>query len=183
MKLNTSKQNISKLNSLILGSCLVGGLLISSAQADTLRHAQRHSFQTEVTRTAGDRSLRRTTEQVAGQGHFQRTTQFATGQGKTASRKVQGEYDAAAQTYTRTLESTRPNGDTVSSVRETTKTEDGFVRSQSRTNADGQMASKQVSVSVDHENQVQTRNVEASGYAGASYSASTTRSWGDSGEQ
>lgn len=178
MKLNTSK-----LNSLILGSCLLGGLLINSAQADTLRHAQRHSFQTEVTRTAGDRSLRRTTEQVAGQGHFQRTTQITTGQGKTASRKVQGQYDATTQTYTRTMEGTRPNGDTVSSIRQTTKTEDGFVRSQSRTNANGQVATKNVSVSVDHENQVQTRTVDATGYNGKTYSATTKRSWGDGGDQ
>ena len=178
MKLNTLI-----LSSSILGSAILGSLWATGAQADTLRHAQRHSFQTEVTRTAGNRSLHRYTEQVAGKHQFQRSTDIVTGSGKTASRKIQGEYDAATKTYTRTMESTRPNGDTVSSVRETTKTDDGFVRTQTRTNADGQVASKAVVVSVDHENKVQTKNVEATGYHGKSYSASVTRSFDQGGDE
>ncbi len=81
------------------------------------------------------------------------------------------------------MESTHPNGETVSSVRETSKTADGMVRTQTRTNADGQSASKEVTVSFDHENQVQTRNVEATGYAGGTFSASASRSYSHGGDE
>ena len=170
-------------NTLILSAFILAGTLANAAQADSLRLGQRHSFQTEVTRTAGARNLHRHTEQVAGKHQIQRTTKLATGQGKTASRTVQGSYDSATKTYTRTMDSTRPNGDTVSSVGQTSKTDDGVVRSQTRTNAAGEVATKEVSVSVDQQNQVHTRTVEASGYNGQSYSASVSRSRAEGGDQ
>lgn len=172
-----------KLNTLILSSILLGGALSANTYADSLRQGQRHSFQTEVTRTAGERSMHRYTEQVASQHQFQRTTNIETGQGKTASRMIQGNYDEATKTYTRSMDSTRPNGDSVSSLRQTSKTDDGLVRTQTRTNAQGQVASKEVNVSVDRENQTQTRNVEATGFDGQTYSASVTRSFGQGGDE
>lgn len=178
MKLNTLI-----LSSSILGSAILGSVFASSVQADSLRQTQRHSFQTEVNRSVGERNMHRYTEQVASKHQFQRSTNVTTGAGKTASRQVQGNYDEATKTYTRSMESTRPNGDTVSSLRETSKTDDGFVRSQTRTNAEGQVASKEVNVSMDYENKVQTRNVEATGYDGKTYSASVTRSFDQGGDE
>ncbi len=173
-----------KAQTLILSSILFGSALASSVQADSLRLGQRHNFQAEITRSTGTgHGFTRRTEQAVSGKHFQRTTQIVTEQGKKAKRTVKGGYDQASQTYTRTMESTHPNGETVSSVRETSKTADGMVRTQTRTNADGQSASKEVTVSFDHENQVQTRNVEATGYAGGTFSASASRSYSHGGDE
>ena len=43
-------------NTLILSAFILAGTLANAAQADSLRLGQRHSFQTEVTRTAGART-------------------------------------------------------------------------------------------------------------------------------
>ena len=172
-----------KMNTLILSSFILGSVLATGAQADGQRQGQRQSFQTEVNRSVGNRNMHRYTEQVATQNQFQRQTNISTGQGKTASRTVEGNYDEATQTYTRTMERTRLNGDTASSERQTTKTDDGLVRTQTRTNAQGQVATKEMNMGIDRENRVQTKNVEATGYNGNTYSASVTRSFDQGGDE
>lgn len=173
-----------KMQTLILSSVLLGSVALSSAQADTLRHNQRHSFQTEVTRSNGaGRSITRQTQQVAGTNQFQRDTTLTTGQGKTANRHIEGNYDPETKTYTRTLEGSRLNGDTYSSIREASKTENGFVRSQTRTNSAGETASKDVTVSADKENRTLTKEVSATGFHGKTYNATLTQSYGDGGDE
>jgi hypothetical protein len=168
-----------KTQSLLLIAALAGGSIAVSAQADTLRSHQRHNVSKEITRSnSAGRSMTRTTEQVASQNQFRRQTTATNGQGNTAQRSVEGSYDADAKRYTRSMNGTRFNGDTYSSVRDTQKTDDGYVRSQSRTNVSGNTANKQVAVVVDKDNHSITKQFDATGFNSKTYSATIEKSIG-----
>ena len=158
-------------------SAAVASPLALAEQSRGSHHQLRGNFVADVTRTTGDgRTLSRHTEQVRTEAGFRRESTFTNPAGKTASRVVEGSYDAANQTYTRTMEGVRANGDTYSSERITQKTEDGFNRTVNRTNADGLTASKQVEVSIDRDNQTITKNITATGFNGEVHTATVVKS-------
>lgn len=162
---------------------------VSSALASPLVMAEsvragglsaRHSFTTDVTRTTGSgKTMSRHTAQVATDTGFRRETSVTNPQGKTASRTVEASVDADAGIRTRSLEGTRMNGDTYSAERITERTEDGYNRAVSRTNAAGETASKQVSISIDKANNTLTKNVSATGFNGETHTATVVKTWGD----
>ena len=148
--------------STFLSSLLVVGLASTAAQADTIRSHLRQGFP------------------LASQHQLQRQTLVTTGQGASASRSVEGQYDAANQSYSRNLEGTRFNGDSYAASRETVKTDTGYERNVSRTNSAGETASANTSVIRDRDSKSVTKDVQATGFNGQSYSTTVTRSFGDS---
>ena len=153
----------SKMLNTLLGSLLVAGLFSSTVHAETMRSSLRQGVQ------------------MAGQNQFQRQIQVTTGQGATATRSVEGRYDADNKSYTRSLEGSRLNGASYASSRETIKTDSGFERNLSRTNAAGETATANSTVVRDTENKSVSKEVQATGFNGQTYSTTITRSLGASG--
>lgn len=161
-------------------------IALSSALASPLAMAEkihaRNSFTADVTRTTGNgKSMSRHTEQVATDTGFKRSSTLTSAAGKTASRNVEGSYDASSKTYTKTIDGTRMNGDTYSGERVTQKTENGFDRSLSRTNAAGQTATKDISVAVDKENKTVTKNISVTGFNGEVHNATVVKTYSNGG--
>lgn len=160
---------------------------VSSALASPLVMAEsvragglsaRHSFTTDLTRTTGSgKTLSRHTAQVATDTGFRRDTRVTNPQGKTASRTVEASVDADAGIRTRSVEGIRMNGDTYSGERITERTEDGYNRVVSRTNAAGETASKEVSTRIDRANNTLTKNVSATGFNGETHTATVVKTW------
>lgn len=152
-------------------------LLISPLAMAEHPHA-RQSFTTHATRThSAGHSLTRQTEQTATANGFRRDTTLSTDSGKTAQRSVLGSYDADSKTATRSVSGTRMNGDTYSSTRITQKTESGFNRSETQTNAAGNTATRQTEVVVDKEHQTVTKNISATGFDGETHSATVVKTF------
>lgn len=141
------------------------------------RHA-RHSITADVTRTTGNgKTMSRHTEQAVTETGFRRESTMTSPEGKTASRIVEGSRDPDTHTYTKTVQGTRMNGDTYSAERVTQKTEDGYNRSVSRTNAAGETASKQVNTVVDRENHTITKNITGNGFNGEVHTATVVKTY------
>ena len=95
--------------------------------------------------------------------------------GRTASRDVAVSRDREARTRTRESSWTRPNGDGGNATTVTTKTDDGFSRDTTVTNARGETATRNVDVSRDRDAGTSTRSVDRTGFDGRSASVDSTR--------
>lgn len=158
-------------------------LTIAAATVAGAAHAERRNFSTDVTRTGADgRGYSRHTEQVGSANGFSRQSALTTNSGKTASRAVDVSNDAAAQSRTRAVEGTRLNGNSYSGQRVTTRTDDGYTRNGTYTNAAGESASRNVDVSVDAESQTLTKNKSVTGFNGETHSSSVVRTRTDGAE-
>lgn len=167
-----------KTKPLMLAVVLAASCAVSVAHADLGAKHQRHSYTADVTRTAGNgKTVSRHTAQTATATGFNRSTAMTAPDGRTASRTVSGNRDAEAGTYTKSINGTRLNGDTYSGERVTQKTDDGFTRSSTRTNASGETASKQMSVEVDKENGTLTKNISATGFNGETHSVTVVKTY------
>lgn len=171
-----------KIKALVIAISVSAAVASPLTMADNIR--ARNSFTADVTRTtSGGKSLTRQTVQNATANGFQRATTVTTGAGKMASRSVEASRDAASQTYTRTVDGVRAAGDTYSAERITQRTEDGFNRSLSRTNADGATASKQVDVSVNKDASTLTKNTTVTGFNGEVHSSTVVKTYGNGGAE
>lgn len=151
-------------------------LLITSPLAMAGNAPVRHSFSTDVTRsTDAGRSMHRHTEQTASQHQFRRESTLTTGNGNSAHRTVEGQYDADNQRYIRSVNGERLNGSTYAGERITQKTDNGYTRSASRTNANGDTATRSADVSVDRESNTVTKNITATNFQGDTHTATVTR--------
>lgn len=166
---------------------------VSSALASPLVMAEsvragglsaRHGFTTDVTRTTGSgKTLSRHTVQEATDTGFRRETRVTNPQGKTASRTVEASVDADAGIRTRSVEGTRMNGDTYSGERIAQRTEEGYNRVMSRTNAAGETASKEVSTRIDRANDTLTKNVRVTGFDGETHTTTVVKTWNREGAE
>lgn len=167
-----------KFQSSLLAIALIGSLASNAALADQNRSHFRQGFSTDVTRTtAAGRSMHRHTEQVTSQNQFVRRHQLETGAGQSASRMVTGSYDSDTQSISRNVEGVRLNGDTYATNRSLAKTQDGYTKSATHTNASGATASKQAQVIFDVEAQTMTKTISATNYQGETKSATVVRSY------
>lgn len=161
-----------------LSSALISPLAMAEKAHD------RQSFSADVTRTTGNgKTMSRHTEQVATANGFRRESTITNGAGKTANRVVEGSRDPETNTYTKTVQGTRMNGDSYSAERVTQRTDDGYVRTQTRTNAAGETASKQVTASVDHDTNTVTKNISATGFNGETHSATVVKTYSKGGAE
>jgi len=171
-----------KIKALVIAISVSAALASPIVMADNVR--ARGSFAAEVTRTtSGGHSMTRQTVQNATTNGFQRATNVTTGAGKMARRSVEASRDAASQTYSRTVDGVRMNGDTYSAERITQRTEDGFNRSLSRTNADGATASKQVDVAVNKDAGTLTKNTTVTGFNGEVHSSTVVKTYSNGGAE
>jgi hypothetical protein len=108
----------------------------------------------------------RTTERQRTDTGHTRTDTWTGANGRTASRDAVVTNDRAAGTRTRNVDYTGPNGGTssVDSVR--TKTDDGFTRNSTATNAQGQTAARDLTVSRHPETGTVTRETNYSTFDG-----------------
>src|SRR3990167_817141 len=167
-----------KTNQLMLAVALAASCVVSVAHAERGAKHPRHSYSADTTRTYGNgQTYNRHTEQTATATGFNRSSTVTGPDGKTASRNVSGNRDAEAGTYSKSINGTRMNGDTYSGERVTQKTDDGYNRSSTRTNASGDTASKQVSAVVDRENGTLTKNISATGFNGETHSATVVKTY------
>lgn len=154
-------------------------LTIAAATIAGAAHAERpprQSFTTDVARSGAEgRGYSRHTEQVGTATGFSRQSSMTTNSGKTASRAVGVSNDAEAQARTRTVEGVRLNGNSYSGEKVTTRTDDGYARSGSYTNAAGQTASRDVAVSVDPQAQSVSRSKTVTGFNGETHSSTVVR--------
>ncbi|MCU0760166.1 MAG: hypothetical protein MUF07_13345 [Steroidobacteraceae bacterium] len=117
----------------------------------------------------------RTTETQRTENGRLRSDRWEGADGRSASRDVAVTRDREAGTRTRESAWTRPNGDAGNATTVTRRTDDGFTRNTTVTNAEGQVATRDVAVSRDREAGTATRSVDYSGFDGRSASVDATR--------
>ena len=153
------------------------------AMADRPQHPNhpkmlRQSFTSDTTRTnANGQTFTRHTEQTVTANGFRRDSTVTAPDGRTAQRTVTGSIDPENQSRTRTVSGTRMNGDTYSGERTVQRTENGYSKTASRTNAAGETASKQVDVVVDRENHTATKTVTKTGFDGESHTGTVVKTY------
>ncbi len=101
--------------------------------------------------------------------------------GGSASRDLEVSRDAAAGTRSRESSWTRPNGNSGNASTVTTKTDDGFTRDTTVTNARGETATRNVDVSRDRAAGTSTRSVDFTGFDGRSAAVDSTRTRTENG--
>jgi hypothetical protein len=130
-------------------------------------------------RAGGDWS--RTTEtQRTGNGRT-RSDRWSNAEGRTATRDVAVSRDAEAGTRTRDSQWTRPNGASGNANTVSTRTDDGYSRDTTVTNAKGETATRNVDVSRDRDAGTSTRSVDRTGFDGRSASVDSTRTRTENG--
>jgi len=130
-------------------------------------------------RSGGDWT--RTTETQRTENGRKRSDRWQGADGKTASRDVAISRDREARTQTRESSWTRPNGDSGNATTVTTKTDDGYSRDTTVTNARGETATRNVDVSRDKDAGTSTRSVDRTGFDGRSSSVDSTRTRTENG--
>ena len=131
-------------------------------------------------RAAGGSWTRSTERQRTESGHV-RSDRWEGANGQTASRNVEVTRDPAAGTRTRESDWTRPNGDSGHASTVTTRTDDGYTRNTTVTNAQGQTATRDVVVSRDAAAGTSTRSVDYTGFDGKTASVDATRTRTENG--
>lgn len=171
-----------KTNKLMIAVALAASCAVSVAHAernrdrDHGRDHQRRDFTTDVTRTTGSgKTFTRHTEQTATDTGFRRESTMTNPEGKTSNRSVEGNYDAETKTYTKDINGTRMNGDSYSAQRTTQKTDDGYNRTRTRTNAEGETATRQVNAEIDKENKTMTKTISNTNFDGETRTKTITR--------
>jgi len=129
---------------------------------------------TQGRRPAGGNWTRTTETQRTESGHT-RSDRWQGANGATAARDLEVSRDREAGTRTRESAWTRPNGNSGSSTTVSTKTDDGFSRDTTATNARGETATRNVDVSRDKDAGTSTRSVDYTGFDGKTASVDSTR--------
>jgi hypothetical protein len=108
----------------------------------------------------------RTTERQRTENGHARTDTWTGANGRTATREAVVNHDRTAGTRTRDVDYTGPNGGTKSVDGVRTKTDEGFTRNTTATNAQGQSAARDLAVSRDKETGTVTREANYSTFDG-----------------
>ena len=124
-------------------TALICSLATSSA------FAKHHSGSVDKARQTAQGTFTRHVEQTATENGFNRTTTSTRADGKTATRQESVEYNKETETRTKTLSGTNFNGGSYSGQTVTQKTDTGFTRDSTKTNAQGKTASLHVDATVD----------------------------------
>lgn len=169
-----------KAQSLLLALALSALALSPTANAEQSKPVkQRHNFTRDATHTTGKgRTVTSHTEQVVTDTGFNRSTTVSAPNGKTASRDVVGTYDPVTKTYTKSIDGTRMNGNQYSADAVTTRTEDGYERHSTATNAAGKTATRDAVVTVDKENKTVTKEITATGFNGKTQTTTVVKTGG-----
>lgn len=130
-----------------------------AAEARDTRQRQHHA------RVQGDYSRESQVQRTAN-GHTRSET-WTNSQGRTASREAVVTNDREAQTRTREVLWQGSEGRQASRQDMTQKTDAGFTRSSTATNAQGQTATRNATVVNDRDAGTRTRTVTATGFSGA----------------
>ena len=117
----------------------------------------------------------RTTERQRTENGRTRSDTWTGADGRTATREVEVTNDKDAGTRTRDVEYTGPNGKTASVESVRTKTDDGFTRSTTVTNAQGETATRDVTVTRDQDAGTITRDANATTFDGRTTSTSDVK--------
>ncbi len=144
-----------------------------SAQARPGDHAQRPHA------PRGDWSSH-TERQRTENGHTAQT-KWTGSNGKTATRDATVVNDKEAKTRTRDASYTGPNGKQGSVHDVTQKTDNGYTRNSTFTNAEGQSATRNAVVTNDKDNGTRTRDVTYTGVNGKTSTANTVTTRTDTG--
>jgi hypothetical protein len=112
----------------------------------------------------------RTTERQRTENGHTRTDTWTGANGKTATREavVTNDKDAGTRTRTRNVDYTGPNGNTASVDSVRTRTDDGFTRSTTVTNAQGETATRDLTVVRDEDAGTVTRDATYTTFDGRS---------------
>jgi hypothetical protein len=108
----------------------------------------------------------RTTERQRTENGHTRTDTWTAADGRSATRNAEVTNDREAGTRTRNVDYTGPNGNTASVDSVRTRTEDGFTRSTTVTNAQGETATRDLTVSRDKEAGTVTRDANYTTFDG-----------------
>jgi len=152
----------------LLGACIAATLLAASGHAIARDSQRQHG--THAPRTTQPHT--RTTERQRTETGHTRTDTVTRADGATATRSAVVTNDKEAGTRTRNVDYTGFDGKerSVDSVR--TKTDDGFTRSTTATNAQGETATRDLTVSRDKEAGTTTRSANYTTFDGGSGSMS-----------
>ena len=106
---------------------------------------------------------------------FERHATAINAQGQAASRDTVVSRDAESQSRSRETTGQRFDGSSYSSTAVVQKTDDGYTRNATRTNAEGEVASRATTVTRDAETKTVTRETMGQNFDGGSYSASSVK--------
>jgi len=129
-------------------NALIATALICSLAASSA-FAKHHSGTLDKTRQMPQGTFTRHSEQIATANGFQRTTTATRADGKTAIRNVTVENSKETGMRSKIINGTNFNGGSFSGQIVTQKTETGFTRDTTKTNAQGKTASRHVKATVD----------------------------------
>ncbi len=143
------------MNKILIATALVCSLGASSA------FAKHHSGTVDKTRQTPNGTYTRHTEQTATANGFNRTSTATRPDGKTATRNLSVENNKDTGTRTKTISGTNFNGGSYSGQKVTQKTDSGYTRDASFTNAQGKTASRHVEATLDKDAGTVTKNITA----------------------
>lgn len=156
---------------IIFQTCTFNAVAESTATAH-----QRQSFSAGVTRTTNSgRSMSIQSNQTVSGSKFERNSSLELGNGTSASRSVNGAYDAESGTASRSVEGTRINGSTYSRDYTAEKTADGYQARANYTNGAGNTASSEVIVIQDKDNGTSTVTKSVTGFNGETHGSTVER--------
>jgi len=164
LKNSALKKSTLKKFAAITSSLVVFSLISAACNAE---HPRRE-FNKTIKRDHHAGSYTRAIEQHRIENGIQRSSRVETPNGRTAVREITRTKDHEAQTSTRTVIGTRLNGSAYSGETIRQRTVDGFVQNSTRTNADGDTATRSKEVSIDRDSGVISKQVEYTNFSGES---------------
>lgn len=137
---------------------LISTLILCTLVASSA-YAERKSGSVDKHRMTPKGSFTRHTEQVASDTGFTRNTVATRANGDTATRTMTLARDKEAGTRIREMSGTNFNGESYSGLSTTQKTDTGFTRDATFTNAQGKTASRHVDAVVNKDAGTVTKNI------------------------
>ncbi len=137
----------------LIATALICSLAASSA------FAKHHSGTVDKIRQTHQGTFTRHTEQTATETGFNRATTTTRPDGQTATRNLVVDNNRDTGTRTKTMSGTNFNGGSFSGQTVTQKTDTGFTRDSTRTNANGKTASRHVEAIVDRDAGTLSKNI------------------------
>lgn len=157
----------------LISMVLSSALLPVTSYADA-HNALRGDVSKTMTRTTPNGTLTRTLQQQRTDTGLIRQQTLTTPDGRTAQRDTTIINDRENQTRTKEVSGTRLNGDSYSGVKTTTRTDTGFEQAASRTNAQGQTATSNKTVTIDKDAGLATSVRTVTDFNGETHTISKT---------
>ena len=141
-------------------------LAASLLSAASFAEQPRREFNKSVKHNHPRGEFTRTVEQRRIENGIQRTQTIETADGRSAERQVTRTRDRDAGIATRTVEGTRLNGDTYSGETVRRRTDNGYIQNSTRTNANGETATRDQEVVIDREAGTVTKTIDYTKFNG-----------------